>query len=110
MARRFFDEEDEILVEEVAKHPSLWQLSHPKYKDQQLKDNFWAQVVHKVGKPVRRYLINHLLFLLSLLKAIFSRNYTFFETLSPSDCCLVENRTGTDARSKNGTSTTIVER
>ena len=32
MSRRL-SEEDEILVEEIA-HLSLWQLSHPKYKDQ----------------------------------------------------------------------------
>ncbi|MPC13562.1 hypothetical protein E2C01_006299 [Portunus trituberculatus] len=50
MAPRFSDEEDEILVEEVAKHPSLWQLTHPKYKDQRLKDNVWAEVADKVGK------------------------------------------------------------
>ncbi|KAK7066164.1 hypothetical protein SK128_012123 [Halocaridina rubra] len=52
MAPKFSDEQDEILVEEVAKHPSLWQLSHPKYKDQRLKDNIWAVVAEKIGKPV----------------------------------------------------------
>ncbi|KAG0711729.1 hypothetical protein GWK47_020003 [Chionoecetes opilio] len=51
MAPKFSDEQDEILVEEVAKHPLLWQLSHPKYKDQQVKDNVWAEVAAKVGKP-----------------------------------------------------------
>ncbi|MPC92873.1 hypothetical protein E2C01_087985 [Portunus trituberculatus] len=47
MAPRFSDEEDEILVDEVAKQPSLWHLSHPKYKDQRLKD-VWAEVANKV--------------------------------------------------------------
>ncbi|MPC43535.1 hypothetical protein E2C01_037184 [Portunus trituberculatus] len=36
----------------------------------------------------------------SMLKATFLRHYTFFETLSPRDCCLVENHRDTDARSK----------
>ena len=51
MAPSFSSEEDDILVEEIAKHPSLWQLSHAKYKDQRVKDNIWAEVAEKVGKP-----------------------------------------------------------
>lgn len=30
MATKFSDEQGEILLEEVAKYPLLWQLSHPK--------------------------------------------------------------------------------
>ncbi|XP_076028761.1 uncharacterized protein LOC143017773 [Oratosquilla oratoria] len=48
----FSDEQDEILVKEVAKYPLLWQLSHPKYEDQQVKDNIWADVAIKVVRPV----------------------------------------------------------
>ena len=51
MAPSFSSEEDDILVEEIAKYPSLWQLSHAKYKDQRVKDNIWAEVAEKVGKP-----------------------------------------------------------
>ena len=50
MARRLSDEDDEFLVEEISKHPSLWQLSYPKYKDQRVKDNVWAEIAGKVGK------------------------------------------------------------
>ena len=51
MAPSFSSEEDDILVEEISKHSSLWQLSHAKYKDQRVKDNIWAEVAEKVGKP-----------------------------------------------------------
>lgn len=34
---KFSDDQDEILVEGADKHPSLWQLSHPKYKDQRVR-------------------------------------------------------------------------
>ena len=51
MVPGFSLEEDEVLVEEIAKHPSLWQLSHAKYKDQRVKDNIWAEVAEKVRKP-----------------------------------------------------------
>ena len=46
----FSVEEDEVLVEEVACHPSLWQLSHPQYKNQRIKDNVWVEIAEKVGK------------------------------------------------------------
>ena len=45
MAPGFSMEEDEVLVEEIAKHPSLWQLSHAKYKDQRVEDNIWAEFI-----------------------------------------------------------------
>lgn len=51
MAPSFSDADDEILVEEVANHPSLWQLSNAFYKDLRLKDNIWAEIANKVGKP-----------------------------------------------------------
>lgn len=37
MTPKFSDDQDEILVEGADKHPSLWQLSHPKYKDQRVR-------------------------------------------------------------------------
>ncbi|XP_076028763.1 uncharacterized protein LOC143017775 [Oratosquilla oratoria] len=52
MAPKFSDEQDEILVEEVSKQPSLWQLSHPTYKDQRVRDTVWAEVADKVGRTV----------------------------------------------------------
>lgn len=67
MAPRFPDEEDEILAEEAAKHPSLWQLSHPKCKGQRVKDNVRAEVGDKLENfmPVHTtlilYLVNFLL-------------------------------------------------
>jgi hypothetical protein len=51
MAPSFSDADDEILLEEVANHPSLWQLSHASYKDQRVKDNIWAEIANKVVKP-----------------------------------------------------------
>ncbi|KAK7079272.1 hypothetical protein SK128_004499, partial [Halocaridina rubra] len=51
MAPKFSDELNEILLEEVVKHLSLWQLSYPIYKDQRVKDNIWAEVADKVGEP-----------------------------------------------------------
>ena len=46
----FSVEQDEVLVEEVAHHPSLWQLSHPHHKNQRVKDNVWVEIAEKVGK------------------------------------------------------------
>ena len=51
MAPSFSVEEEEVLVEEIAQHPPLWQLSHTKYKDHRFKDNTWAEVTGKAGKP-----------------------------------------------------------
>lgn len=50
MAPKFSDEQYESLVEETAKHPSLWQVSHPIYKDRRVKDTR-AEVDASVGKP-----------------------------------------------------------
>lgn len=55
MAPLFTDTEDDILLEEVANHPSLWQLSHPQYKDQRMKDNIWTLISDKVGKPSKLF-------------------------------------------------------
>lgn len=41
---------DNLLVEEVSKHPVLWKLSHPLYKNQRVKDNVWSEIALKVGK------------------------------------------------------------
>lgn len=48
----FFSEaDDEILVEQVGKHPALYNLTHEFYKDQKTKDRTWAQIADIVGKP-----------------------------------------------------------
>ena len=41
---------DEQLVEEIAKHPSLWELSQVKYKDPTTKDDVWVEISEKIGK------------------------------------------------------------
>lgn len=46
----FSSPEDEKLIEAVAKHPSLYDLHCPLYKDQVVKDNAWKEVAESVGR------------------------------------------------------------
>ena len=50
MAPGFSANEDDMLVEEIANHPLLWQVSHVHYKDQRARDNVWAEISEKTGK------------------------------------------------------------
>ncbi|KAJ4440432.1 hypothetical protein ANN_08573 [Periplaneta americana] len=59
MAPSFSDADDEILLKEVASHSSLWQLAHASYKDQRVKDNIWAEIPNKVGKPTNESLTSN---------------------------------------------------
>nr|CAD7409412.1 unnamed protein product [Timema poppensis] len=43
-------EDDENLIEEVAKHPSIFDISTPVYRDQHMKDNTWKRISGIVGR------------------------------------------------------------
>nr|CAD7431020.1 unnamed protein product [Timema monikensis] len=45
--------EDEKLVEIVAKHPSLYDLENPLYKDQVIKDNAWKEVADHLRRSAK---------------------------------------------------------
>lgn len=46
----FSPEEDEKLVEEVAKYPALFDLAHHDYRDQKLKDLIWNEISRVTGR------------------------------------------------------------
>jgi len=37
-------EEDTVLAECVSQHPCLFDLKHPAYKDQQVRENVWKEI------------------------------------------------------------------
>lgn len=52
---RFSLEEDEILINEMGKHPCLFDAKNKLYKDQVVRDNTWvliAEIVGKTGKYI----------------------------------------------------------
>ncbi|XP_063220292.1 uncharacterized protein LOC134529780 [Bacillus rossius redtenbacheri] len=50
MVKEFSPEEDELLIEEVANHPSIFDTSSPLYRDKNMKDNAWTDISAKVGR------------------------------------------------------------
>jgi len=52
MSRSIFSSnDDEVLVEEVGKHPELYDSSHAKHKEAPYKDDIWNSISSIVGKP-----------------------------------------------------------
>ncbi|KAJ8965702.1 hypothetical protein NQ317_006743 [Molorchus minor] len=49
---QFSPEEDEKLVELVARHPALYDASHMEYKDQMMKENIWKEISNEVERSV----------------------------------------------------------
>ncbi|KAJ8938643.1 hypothetical protein NQ314_011382 [Rhamnusium bicolor] len=49
---QFSPEEDEKLVELVARHPALYDAGHMKYKDQMMKENIWKEISNEVRRSV----------------------------------------------------------
>jgi len=47
----FSSNDDEVLVEEVGKHPELYDSSHAKHKETPYKDEIWKKISSIVGKP-----------------------------------------------------------
>ncbi|KAJ8928544.1 hypothetical protein NQ314_018893 [Rhamnusium bicolor] len=49
---QFSPEEDEKLVELVARHPALYDAGHMEYKDQMMKENIWKEISNEVRRSV----------------------------------------------------------
>ncbi|KAJ8941007.1 hypothetical protein NQ314_010516 [Rhamnusium bicolor] len=47
---QFSPEEDEKLVELVARHPALYDAGHMEYKDQMMKENIWKEISNEVRR------------------------------------------------------------
>ena len=47
----FSSNDDEVLVEEVGKHPELYDSSHVKHKEAPYKDEIWNIISSIVRKP-----------------------------------------------------------
>ncbi|XP_039286761.1 uncharacterized protein LOC111049588 isoform X1 [Nilaparvata lugens] len=39
----------ELLISEVQKHPSLWNLNHPQYHNRLMSDRLWASVADELN-------------------------------------------------------------
>jgi predicted SprT family Zn-dependent metalloprotease len=46
----FTPQEDDILIEEIAQHPAIYDLKHKLFKDVRAKDNIWKQIAQNVGR------------------------------------------------------------
>lgn len=61
-------EEDTLLAECVSKHPCLFDLKHPAYKDQQVRENVWKEicVILKTKSGKSFYIILYYIFYIIL--------------------------------------------
>lgn len=50
MVKEFSVEEDELLIEEVVKHPSIYETSSPVHRDRNVLDNAWKDISEEVGR------------------------------------------------------------
>lgn len=53
---QFTHEEDVMLAEFVSKHPCLFDLKHPLYKNQQIRENVWEEISTNLKKSLFLFL------------------------------------------------------
>lgn len=55
---KFTKEQDEILVECVAKHPPIYNPENRDYKDLNIRDAIWRDISSNVGRSGKQNIIN----------------------------------------------------